>query len=33
MRMAGEIVISKPGTQIFKSKIDERAVPGIREDG
>ena len=33
MRMAGEIVISKPGTQIFKSKIDEGAVPGIREDG
>ena len=33
MRMAGEIVISNPGTQIFKSKIDKRSVPGIREDG
>ena len=33
MRMAGEIVISNPGTQIFKSKIDDRPVPGIREDG
>ena len=33
MRMAGELVISNPGTQIFKSKIDERPVPGIREDG
>ena len=29
MRMAGEIVISNPGTQIFKKKVDERAVPGI----
>ena len=33
MRMAGELVISNPGTQIFKSKIDDRPVPGIREDG
>ena len=32
MRMAGEIVISKPGTQIFKKKVDERAVPEICED-
>ena len=30
MRMAGEIVISNPRTQIFKSRIDERSVPGIR---
>ena len=30
MRMAGEIVT---GTQIFKSRIDDRSVPGIREDG
>ena len=33
MRMAGELVISNPGTQIFKSKIDDRPVSGIREDG
>ena len=30
MRMAGEMVISNPGTQIFKSKVDDRPVPGIR---
>ena len=33
MRMAGEIVISNPGTQTFKKKIDDRPVPGIKEDG
>ena len=33
MRMGGEIVISNTGTQIFKSKINDRLVPGIREDG
>ena len=33
MRMAGEIVIANPGIQVFKSRIDDRAVPGIREDG
>ena len=33
MRMAGEIIISSPGTQIFKSNVDDRPVPGIREDG
>ena len=27
--MAGEIVISNPGTHIFKKRVDERAVPGI----
>ena len=32
MRMAGEIVISNPGTQIFKKRVDERAVPGISKD-
>ena len=32
MRMVGEIVISNPGTQIFKKRVDERAVPGISED-
>ena len=31
MRMAGELVISNPGTQIFKSKIDDRPVPGINQ--
>ena len=33
MRMAGKIVISNPGTQIFKKRIDDRAVPDINEDG
>ena len=33
MRMAGEIVISNPETQTFKKKIDDRHVPGIKEDG
>ena len=33
MRMSGELVISDPGTQISKSKIDDRPDPGIREDG
>ena len=32
MRMAGEIVISSHGTQIFKKRVDDRAVPGISED-
>ena len=32
MRMAGKIVISNPGSQIFKKKVDDRAVPGISED-
>ena len=32
MKMAGEIVISNPGTQIFKKRVDDRAVPGINED-
>ena len=31
MRMEGEIVISNSGTQIFKKRVDERAVPGISE--
>ena len=33
MRMAGELVISNPGTQTFKSRIDDRPVPGIKDDG
>ena len=33
MRMVGKIVIEKPGIQVFKTRIDDRAVPGIREDG
>ena len=33
MRMAGKIVIERPGIQVFKTRIDDRAVPGIREDG
>ena len=32
MRMAGELVISNPGTQTFKSRIDDRPVPGIKVD-
>ena len=27
MKKAGELFISNPGTQIFKSKIDDRPVP------
>ena len=33
MRMARELVISNPGTQIFKTRIDDRPVPGIKEEG
>ena len=33
MRMAGKIVISNPGTQTFKKRIDDRLVSGIKEDG
>ena len=33
MRMAGKMVISNPGTQTFKKRIDDRLVSGIKEDG
>ena len=33
MRIAGKIVISNSGTQVFKKHIDDRDVPGINKDG